>query len=75
MYHTRFMLGVLHNNLMLANIQNDHQLSPHKVITVLLTLFLMLYIKSPWFPYYKTGGLYVLIPFTYFAQPSPHYSY
>ena len=32
-----------------------------------LTIFLMLYIISPWLTHFTTGGLYLLIPFTDFA--------
>ena len=38
---------------------------------LLLTLFLMLYIIYPWLIYYITAGLYLVIPFTYFAHSSP----
>ena len=65
----------------LHTLWNDHHdnkssnhLVPYKVITVLLTIFLMLYMTSPWLIYYVTGGLYLLIPFIYFAhspQPPP----
>ena len=54
--------------------QNDHHdksgdhLTP-KVITVLLTIFIILYIPSLWLIYYVTGDLYLLITFTFFTQP------
>ena len=58
-------------------IQNDHESSYHllsyTVITVLLTIFLMLYIISPWLIYFITGRLYCLIPFIYFAKPPTHF--
>ena len=56
---------------------NDHHdkstnpLSPYKVITISLTIFLMLYITSPWLIYFITGGLYLLIPLTYFVSLTP----
>ena len=37
----------------------------YKVITILLTIFLMLYITSLWLIYFITGALYLLIPTTY----------
>ena len=41
----------------------------HKVITVLLTIFLTLYITA----HFITGNLYLLIPFTYFAEFSSNF--
>ena len=35
-------------------------------MTILLTVFLMLYITTLWLIYFITGGLYLLIPYTYF---------
>ena len=40
----------------------------YKFITVLLTVFPMLYVSSLWLIYCVTGSLYLLIPFTYFAH-------
>lgn len=61
---------------------NDHRdkssnrLSPHKVVTVLLTVFLMLCVISLWLFCYITGGLYLFISFAYFTSthlpPTPH---
>ena len=61
----------------LHTLWNDHHnksskhLSPYEVITLVLTAFLMLYITSPWLTYFITGGLSLLIPFTYFPQHPP----
>ena len=41
--------------------KSDTHLSLYKVITVLLTIFFMLYITSPRLIYFITGGLYLLI--------------
>lgn len=46
-----------------------YQLSPYKVITLLVTIFFMLYITSLWLIYSINGGLYLLIPFPYFTHP------
>ena len=57
----------------LHTLWNDHHgkssnhLSPYKVITVLLTIFLMLCVTSLRLIYFISGGLYLLIPFTYFV--------
>ena len=51
--------------------KSGYHLAPHEVITVLLTIFSMLYITSPWH-YFITGSFYLLILFTYFAcSPTP----
>ena len=50
--------------------KSSNHLSPCKVITILLTVFLMLYITSLWLIYFVTGGLYLLTPLMYFT-PSP----
>ena len=68
--------GILRYDLTLAYMMkwNDHHdkfsnhLFPHKVVVLLLTIFLMLYIISLWLIYYVTGGLYLLIPSNYFAH-------
>ena len=44
-------------------------LSPYKVITIWLAIFLMLCRTSLWLIYFVIGGLYLLISFTYFAPP------
>ena len=49
--------------------KSSNHLSLYKVITILLTVFLMLYITSLWLIYFVTGGLYFFIPFTYFTPP------
>ena len=60
----------------LHTLWNDHHdnsskhLSPYKVIIMLLTIFHMLYITSPWLIYFISEGLYFLIPFSYFASPT-----
>ena len=41
-------------------------MSLYKVITIFLTL--MLYMTSLWLVYFITGGLYLLLPKTYFTQ-------
>lgn len=46
-----------------------YQLSPYEVITLLVTIFFMLYITSLWLIYSINGGLYLLIPFPYFTHP------
>ena len=57
-------------------LQNDHHdkssyhLSLHKDITLLLTIFPVVYITSPWLVCFITDSLYFLIPFTYFTQSS-----
>ena len=42
----------------------DKPLSPYKVITILLTIFLMLYTISLWLIYFITGDLSLLMAFT-----------
>ena len=65
----------------LQTLWNEHcdkaniHLSPYKVITILLIMFLMLYVTSLWL-YFITGGLYFLIlyfliPVTYFTCQYP----
>ena len=52
MYNIMLATGVLHNDLTFAHIMNDHHdkssnpLLPYKVITILLTIYLKLYIIS-----------------------------
>ena len=59
----------------LHTLWNDHHESqvticpPKKLILILLTIFHMWYITLPWPTYFLTGGLYLLIPFTYFLWP------
>ena len=48
-----------------------NHLSPHRIVTVLLTVFPMLYVIFPWLTYFITGNLYLLIPVTYFIQSPP----
>ena len=45
----------------------SNDLSPYEVLTILLTIFLMLYITSLWLTYFITGGLCLLMLFTYFT--------
>ena len=49
---------------------SSNHLSPYKIITILLTIFLMLHITSLWLIYFLTGALYLLILLTYFI---PHF--
>ena len=52
--------------------KSSNHLPSYKIITILLIIYLMLYITSPWFIYYITGGLYLLIPFSNFTHwPQP----
>ena len=46
-----------------------YQLSPYKIITLLVTIFFMLYTTSLWLICSINGGLYLLIPFPYFTHP------
>ena len=46
-------------------------MSPYKYITLLLTIFPILSISFPWFIYFVTGNLYLLISLTYFTHPPP----
>ena len=61
----------------LCTLQNNHHdqysyyVSPYKVITILLTVFPMLYISLMWFIYFVIGSLYLLISFSYSPQPPP----
>ena len=50
--------------------QNSYHLSPYK-ITVLLTIFLMLFISSLWLIYFIIENLYFLISLTYCTHPAP----
>ena len=45
--------------------------SPYKIMTILLTMFLMLYITTLWLIYFIIGSLYLFIPYTYFIPPLP----
>ena len=48
--------------------KSGYHLLPYRIITVLLTIFTMLYIIFPWLIYFINGSWYfLLIPFTYFA--------
>ena len=49
--------------------KSSNHLFPFKVVTILLTIFLMLYITSWSLIYFIIGGLYLLIPFTYLPNP------
>ena len=50
----------------------NNYLPPYKVIMILLTIFLLLYITSLRLIYFITEVLYFLIPFIYFIQlPTP----
>lgn len=59
--------------LQLHTLWNDHhnkfnnRPSLYKVVTMLLTIFFILYIISLWLSYFITGGLYLLISTTYFT--------
>ena len=58
-------------------LQNDpHNMSsycpsPQKVIPILLTVFPMLYVISPWLTYFITGSLNLLISLIYFSYCPP----
>ena len=55
----------------LQNAHHDkfsYHLSPYKGITLLLTIFPMLYISSPWLIYFVTESVYLLISLTYVAH-------
>ena len=45
--------------------------SSYKIITILLTVFLMLFIISLWVFYFITRGLWLLIPITSLPPPTP----
>ena len=69
---------MLHDNLTFAHCEMISTMSLvticfHTVIAVSLAIFLMLYSISPWLVYFMAGGLYLLIPFTYFCT-TPHSS-
>ena len=57
MYNIMLVSGVLHSDLTLHILLNDHHnkctnhLSPYKFITILLIIFLMLLCYIPWFIY------------------------
>ena len=51
--------------------KSSNHLSPYKVITLLLMIFLLLYILSLWFVYNKTGGLNLLVPSPILSTLSP----
>ena len=46
--------------------KSSNHLSLYKIIRVLLTIFLMLYMTLLWLIYFITGAFNLLIPFTYF---------
>ena len=64
--------SVLHSDLKFSNIKKgshdkcSNHLSQYKVITILLTIFLVLDIVSMWLVYFINGGLYHLISFICF---------
>ena len=47
----------------------SNHLSSYKIITILLTIFPMLYNVSLCLTYVMTRNLYFLMPFAYFVQP------
>ena len=55
------------------NMMSNNYMLPYKVIYyyILSSMFLMLYVSSPWLTYFIVGGLYYLIPFTYFTHSFP----
>ena len=73
-FNIMLVSGVLHSDstfhiiTKLLNKSSNH-LSLHKVTTLLLNIFLFLFIVSLWLIYFVIGGLYLLIFFTYFAPP------
>lgn len=67
--------GAMHTgDLTLHTLWSDHQykssnyVSSYKFITILFTIFFMLYTTTLWLILFITGDLYLLIPFTYFAS-------
>lgn len=54
----------------MLTIKCSYHLSPQQIITLLLTVFPLLYLSSFCVIYFITGSLYLLIPFTYFTCPS-----
>ena len=44
---------------------------PHRIIIILMTIFFMLYIMPRWLISFKTGDLYLIIPFSYFPPMTP----
>ena len=70
-----FISGALHTgDLTLHTLLSDHQykssnhVSSCKFITILFTIFFMLFITTLWLFFFITRNLYVLIPFAYFAS-------
>lgn len=58
-----------------VNSANDHHnkscyhLSPHKINTMVFTIFSRLHTISPWLIYFKSRSLYLVIPFPPLAPP------
>ena len=48
--------------------KSSNLLSPYKFFTILLTIFLLLYLTSTWLMYFFTRCLHLFITFTYFAS-------
>ena len=55
------------------NMVSNNYMLPYKVIYyyILPSMCLMLYVSHPWLTYFIVGGLYYLIPFTYFTHSFP----
>ena len=65
------MVSCLHTLWSDHHDKSNNHLSPYKVFTILLTVFLMLHIISCRLMYHITGGLYLLILFNYFTYLHP----
>ena len=55
----------------LISMMCSNHLSSHPVIAMLLTIFPMLHVMFPWFTYFVTERLYLLIPFTVSPSVTP----
>ena len=66
MYYIVLDIGIHYEMITMVSLVTI--LSPYKVIKLLLTIFLVLYITSLWLIYYITEGLYLLIPFIYLTH-------
>ena len=68
--YVRHSDSIFYIHFKMVTLLTSYHLSPHKVITILLTIFPVLRITSPWL-YFITGSLYLLIPFTDSAWTQP----
>ena len=53
----------------MVTVKSGYHGSPYKVITILLTVFPMMYIIFPRLNYFITGSVHLLISLTYFTHP------